>query len=68
MSGFRRIVIGTAAMLLATIPAPAAARADDPATPDPTVLDVLDSVLAQTGGPGTVQPPSADPNVPVGPP
>jgi hypothetical protein len=62
MSGFRRIVIGTAAMLLATIPAPAAA------TPDPTVLDVLDSVLAQTGGPGTVQPPSAGPNVPVGPP
>jgi hypothetical protein len=68
MSGFRRIAVGTAAMLLATIPAPAAAWADDPATPDPIVWDVLDSVLAQNGGPGTVQPPGGDPNVPVGPP
>jgi hypothetical protein len=64
-----------AATLLATVLAPAGARADDSATPDPTVLDVLDSVLAESGGPSAVpstpapQPtsPGAGPAVPVGP-
>ena len=82
MSRFRwnanavKVTIGmAAATLLASISAPAAARADDPVTPDPNILDVLDSVLAENGGSGAVpstpapQPtsPRARPAVPVGP-
>ena len=82
MSRFRwtvkavKVMIGmAAATLLASISAPAVARADDPVTPDPNILDVLDSVLAENGGPGAVpstpvsQPtsPRVGPAVPVGP-
>ena len=55
-----KVTIGiAAATLLASISAAAAARADDPVTPDPNVLDVLDSVLAENGGPGGVPSPPA---------
>jgi hypothetical protein len=72
-----KVIIGlAAATLIVSISAPAAARADDPVTPDPNVLDVLDSVLAENGGPGAVPStpaplptsPRGGPAVPVGPP
>jgi hypothetical protein len=60
-----------AATLLASMSAPAAARADDPVTPDPTIMDVLDSVLADNGGPAPVPstpaPQPTSPRAPGGP-
>ena len=61
MSRSRRAATGiVAAIAVAALAAPATARADDPVTPDPTVLDVLDSVLGQNSAP------SAGPDIPVG--
>ncbi|HME74289.1 MAG TPA: hypothetical protein VKI00_01125 [Mycobacterium sp.] len=42
-------------------PAPAIARADEPSSPDPTVMDVVDSVLADNPHPLVTPPPTTPP-------
>jgi hypothetical protein len=66
MSSLRRLGYGVAAALLLTLtltlpltPAAAIARADNPSSPDDTVLDVIDSVLAENGTAHPVPPPPA---------
>lgn len=49
MGALGRIGYGFAATLVVALgPAPALARADEPSSPDPTVMDVVDSVLADS--------------------
>jgi hypothetical protein len=53
--------------LLTLTPAAAIARADNPSSPDDTVLDVVDSVLAGNGtAPPVPPPPAMAPAVPPG--
>jgi hypothetical protein len=48
-----------AALVVALAPAPAIALADEPSSPDPTVMDVVDSVLSESPQPA-VAPPADD--------
>jgi hypothetical protein len=67
MGNLRRIGYGFAAAVLVPLTAaPAIAFADEPSTPDPTVMDVVDSLLADTPDPVVAPPPTAQP-VPAAP-
>ncbi|MBV9640130.1 MAG: hypothetical protein JO330_11315 [Mycobacteriaceae bacterium] len=60
MGNLRRIGCGFAgALLVALTSAHAFALADEPSAPDPTVMDVVDSVLAGNPPPVAGPPPTA---------
>lgn len=62
MADLRRIGFGvTASLTVALASAPAIARADYTPPPDPTVMDVLDSVLAENPQPLVTPPPPTTP-------
>ena len=54
----------SAGVLLAMVTGPVMGWADEPPTPDPTLMDVLDSVLADNSAAGAPVPPpvAADPD------
>jgi hypothetical protein len=67
MGNLRGIGFGVAALLVAGLaPAPATARADDPSSPDPSVMDVVDLVLAASPQPTVPAPPTTQPPAPNG--
>jgi hypothetical protein len=53
-----------AGLVVALAPAPALARADEPSPPDPSVMDIVDSVLAQNPQPPENPAPPARPTPP----
>jgi hypothetical protein len=62
MGNLRRTGFGvTAALTVALALAPAIARADNTPSPDPTVMDVVDSVLAENPQPVVTPPPPTTP-------
>ncbi len=63
MGNVRRIGYGFAAVLTVAL-APAPARADEPSSPDPTVMDVVDSVLTENPQPAVAPPATTQPAPP----
>lgn len=53
-----------AALVVALAPAPAIALADEPSSPHPTVMDVVDSVLSESPQPAVAPPATTQPAPP----